>query len=118
MGLEISNARAEVESPQTRPLNAAGTRGEYTHDYHTRCDFALGCAWCFADMAVQLRLGILPKQWSRSRRSGPRHTPAAWAHIANLMRSASEHEWFLKLLLARRFAPRFADALKVRSKDR
>jgi hypothetical protein len=34
------------------------------------------------------------------------------------MRKASEHESRMRLLLARRFALRFADVLKVRSKDR
>ena len=106
-GGQISNARAEVESPQTRPLNAAGIRGEYTHDYHTRCDFALGCAWCIADMAVQLRVGLLPERWPRPRRSDPRDTAAAWAHITIFDAERERTRATDELLLARRFAPRF-----------
>jgi hypothetical protein len=72
-----------LKAPKTRPLERHGMRGEYTHDYHSRCDFALGGARRATDMALQLGLGILPKRRPRTCRSDPRDTPASWAHIAN-----------------------------------
>ena len=76
--------------PHTRPLDR-GTRGDYTHDHHTRCDFALGCSRCSADAALQLRLGILPKRRSRPRCSDPCNPSASWAHIkARLLNDSSE----------------------------
>jgi|ERR1700722_11803216 hypothetical protein len=83
-----------------------GKRGEYTHDYHTRCDLTLGCSRCPADLGIQLRVGILPERRSRPRCSDPRDSAASWAYITDSMRERERTEVWLKLLLVRAFVSR------------